>query len=247
MLRVPLIASAFIAGLALFPVSASAQSNDARIGAAAAVRNQVTAARASGEHQPLARGNPIYQNQTVRTGADSVAQLMFSDQTTLSIGQRSEVTLDRYVYDPANRTGGGAGVAMTRGALRFVSGSQDPRNYQVRTPVATIGVRGTIVDILIYEGRMFGILDEGQASFTLEDGTTIDLNRPGQAIEFFADGSASRPFTWRGRYETSFSSATFPLFGNPFADFPGFEGAYDSDDVTNRTDDINSSSSQGSF
>lgn len=245
MTRVMFAAGAFFAGLVLSQHTALAQSNDARIGAAAAVRNEVTAARTSGQHQPLARGNSVYQNQTVRTGADSVAQLLFSDQTTLSIGQRSEVTLDRYVYDPANRSGGGASVAMTRGALRFVSGSQDPRNYQVRTPVATIGVRGTIVDILIYEGRMFGILDEGQASFTLADGTTIDLNRPGQAVEFYAGGGASRPFTWRGRYETSFSSATFPLFGNPFADFPGFEGAYDSDDVSNRTDDINGSYSQG--
>ena len=245
MIRVGLALGAFFAGLVLFPNAAMAQSNDARIGAAAAVRNQVTAARVSGQHQPLTRGNPVYQDQTVRTGADSVAQLLFSDQTTLSIGQRSEVTLDRYVYDPANRTGGGASVSMTRGALRFVSGSQDPRNYQVRTPVATIGVRGTIVDILIYEGRMFGILDEGQASFTLEDGTIIDLSRPGQAIEFYAGGGASRPFTWRGRYETSFSSATFPLFGNPFADFPGFEGAYDTDDPSNRTDDINASSSSG--
>ncbi|MEZ5962085.1 MAG: FecR family protein [Hyphomonadaceae bacterium] len=244
MKRVSLALGALFAGLVLFPQGTSAQSNDARIGAAAAVRNQVTAARASGEPQALARGNPVYQDQTIRTGADSVAQLLFSDQTTLSIGQRSEVVLDRYVYDPAQRTGAGASVSMTRGALRFVSGSQNPRTYDVRTPVATIGVRGTIVDILLYEGRMFGILDEGQASFTLGNGQTIDLNRPGQAIEFFAGGGASRPFTWRGRYETSFSSATFPLFGNPFADFPEFEGAYDTDDVTNRTDDLNTGSSR---
>ena len=124
--------------------------------------------------------------------------------------------------------------------MRFVSGSQDPRNYQVRTPVATIGVRGTIVDLLIFDGRMFGILDEGRVIFTLSNGETIELNRPGQAVEFFSNGSASRPFTWRGRYETSFSSATFPLFGNPFADYPWFEGAYDADDLSNRLDDANS-------
>lgn len=234
--------SALSAALVLFPSGASAQ--DARIGAAAAVRNQVTAARASGQNQPLATGNAIYQNQTISTGANSVAQLLFTDQTTLSIGQRSQVTLDRYVYDPGN-SGGGATVSVARGAMRFVSGSQDPRNYQVRTPVATIGVRGTIVDLLIFDGRMFGILDEGRVIFTLENGREIELNRPGQAIEFFSGGGTSTPFTWRGRYETSYSTATFPLFGNPFGDFPWFEGSADADDPTNRTDDLNLPQSRG--
>jgi hypothetical protein len=237
---------AICASLTLFPMPASAQSADARIGAAAAVRNQVMGARSGGQEGPLAVGNPVYQNQTISTGANSVAQLLFTDQTTLSIGQRSQVTLDRYVYDPGRATGGGATVSMARGAMRFVSGSQDPRNYQVRTPVATIGVRGTIVDLLLMEGRMFAILDEGRAIFTLADGDTIELNRPGTAIEFFSDGSTSRPFTWRGRYETSYSSATFPLFGNPFADFPWQEGAHDADDPTNRADDVTAPFNQGS-
>lgn len=238
---VVLALSALCAALVLFPAAASAQ--DARIGAAAAVRNQVTAARAQGQSQPLATGNAVYQNQTISTGANSVAQLLFTDQTTLSIGQRSQVTLDRYVYDPGN-SGGGATVSVARGAMRFVSGSQDPRNYQVRTPVATIGVRGTIVDLLIFDGRMFGILDEGRVIFTLENGRTIELNHPGQAIEFFSGGGTSTPFTWRGRYETSYSTATFPLFGNPFGDFPWFEGSTDADDASNRTDDLNLSQSR---
>ncbi|WP_395646372.1 FecR domain-containing protein [Terricaulis sp.] len=229
---------AICASVILFPSSASAQSGDTRIGAAAAVRNQVTGARAPGQERPLATGNPVFQNQMISTGANSVAQLLFTDQMTLSIGQRSQVTLDRYVYDPTRTSGGGATVSMARGAMRFVSGTQDPRTYQVRTPIATIGVRGTIVDLLLLDGRMFGILDEGRVIFTLNSGQTVELDRPGQAVEFFSDGSVSRPFTWRGRYETSFSTATFPLFGNPFADFPGFEGAYDADDMTNRTDDI---------
>lgn len=211
---------------------ASAQTGESRIGAAAAVRNQVTA---SG--RPLAAGNPVFQNQVITTGPNSVAQLLFTDQTTLSIGQRSQVTLDRYVYDPGGANNGLA-VSMGSGAMRFVSGAQDPRNYQVRTPVATIGVRGTIIDLLIMNGRMFGILAEGALVFTLANGQTIELTEPGMAVEFFSDGSTSPPFTWRGRYESSYSTATFPLFGNPFAEFPGFEGAYDADDATNRTDDI---------
>jgi hypothetical protein len=223
---------AILLALAMSP-AAFAQT---RIGAAAAVRNQVTASQGAQE-RTLAAGNPVMQNDRIRTGANSVTQLLFADQTTLSVGERSEVVLDRFVYDP-NRSTGDVAVSLTTGALRFVSGRQDPQSYQVRTPVATIGVRGTIVDFLFVNGRMFAILDEGRASFTLPGGRVIDLNEPGLAIEFFADGTTSDPFVWRGRYEEAHGTATFPLFGNPFYETPGFEGAENPDDETNNTDDL---------
>jgi ferric-dicitrate binding protein FerR (iron transport regulator) len=226
--------SAIFSALALCP-SALAQS---RIGVAAAARNEVSATQA-GQERPLATGNPVLQNDHIRTGDNSVTQLLFADQTTLSVGERSEIVLDRFVYDP-NRSTGDVAVSLTTGALRFVSGRQDPRSYQVRTPVATIGVRGTIVDFLYVDGRMFGILDEGQCSFTLPNGQVIELNEPGQAVEFFADGTVSAPFTWRGRYEEAHGTATFPLFGNPFYETPDFEGAPNADDHTNITDEIDS-------
>lgn len=238
------LAFSICVAMALLGSQAAAQTADSRIGAAVAVRNQVTTALGAGQARPLTVGLAVHQNERISTGANSVAQLLFSDQTTLSIGQRSQVTLDRYVYDP-NRSAGDVAVSLGGGAMRFITGSQDPRNYQVRTPVATIGVRGTIVDLLLMDGRMFGILDEGRVIFTLLNGETIELDRPGTAIEFFADGTTSRPFTWRGRYETSFSTATFPLFGNPFADYPWFEGAQDADDATNRTDNLYAPYSQG--
>ena len=154
------------------------------------------------------------------------------------------MTLDRYVYDP-NQSTGDVAVSFTTGAMRFITGAQAPQSYQVRTPVASIGVRGTIVDLLMLDGRMFGILDEGRVIFTLANGQTIELNHPGSAIEFFSNGAASHPFTWRGSYESSLGGATYPLFGNPFADFPWFEGANDADDPTNRTDDLNAPLTQG--
>lgn len=222
---------------------ASALGNDGHIGAAVAVRNQVSGNH-GGQDRPLAVGNPVFQNDRISTGANSVAQLMFTDQTTLSVGPRSQVTLDRYVFDP-NQSAGDVAVSFTTGAMRFITGSQAPQNYQVRTPVASIGVRGTIVDLLMLDGRMFGILDEGRVIFTLPGGQTLELNRPGAAIEFFSNGTTSRPFTWRGSYESSLGGATYPLFGNPFGDFPWFEGANDADDPTNRTDDLNAPQDQG--
>jgi hypothetical protein len=235
-MRRSVIGSGLVCALALMASTATAATGDARIGAAVAVRNQVTGSQ-NGQDHPLATGGAVFANERIATGENSVAQLMFTDQTTLSIAPRSQVTLDRYVYDPSHGAGDVA-VSFSSGAMRFVTGSQDPHNYQVRTPVATIGVRGTIIDLLMIDNRFFVILDEGRMILTLGNGRTIELNDPGKAVEFFSDGSVSKAFTWRGSYESSLGGATFPLFGNPFAEFPGQDGNNDADDPTNRTDDI---------
>jgi hypothetical protein len=104
--------------------------------------------------------------------------------------------------------------------------------------VATIGVRGTIVDFLLIDGRMFAILAEGAALFTLANGDEVTLDQPGKAIEFFSNGAVSAPFTWRGRYEAGLQAASFPLFGNPFAETPWSIGADNGDDAITRTDDL---------
>lgn len=234
--------SALLVGFAVSTPCATAQT---RIGAATAVRNQVTAVLSAQEH-PLAVGNPVYQDETIRTGAESVAQLLFVDQTNLSIGPRSEIRLDRFVYDPAQSTGDVA-VSFTSGALRFISGTQTPNSYSIRTPVAVVGVRGTIVDFLMIERRMIAILVEGATDFTLGDGRVLHLDDPGMALEFFASGRVSRPFRWRGRYESGLEAASFPLFGNPYADTPWREGAENLDDPTNRTDELHARDADCSY
>ena len=118
-MRWPFIAlSAALMALASSP-AAFAQPANARIGTAVAVRNQVTAAQ-TGQERRLAVGNAVFQDDLVRTGADSVAQLLFADQTTLSVGPRSEIRLDRFVYDPS-RSVGDVAVSLTGGSLRFIS------------------------------------------------------------------------------------------------------------------------------
>ena len=67
------------------------------------------------------------------------ADLVLLDNTNLTVGPTSEVLLDKFVYD---RTGSSGSVVLqaTRGAFRFVTGSQDHRAYQVNTPYGSLGV-----------------------------------------------------------------------------------------------------------
>src|SRR5919108_4434180 len=120
---------------------------DSKIGGAPATRNQVQGIL-GGTSRAVSTGSAIFSDETVRTGEASLAQLLFLDQTSLSVEARSEVKLDRFVYNP-DRKSGNVVLQASRGAFRFVSGSQNPSNYTIKTPLATIGVRGTVFNVRI--------------------------------------------------------------------------------------------------
>src|SRR5690349_17885185 len=110
--------------LAVLPVTASAQS----IGSAAAVKPE-----AHGGGATLQTGSSLYSNETVTTGGAGQAELHFNDSTKLSVGPTSTVRLDKFVYDP-NKGVGKVAINATKGAYRFVTGEQDKRSYEIKTP-----------------------------------------------------------------------------------------------------------------
>jgi hypothetical protein len=98
----------------------------------------------------LAPNKDVHANETVKTGNSGQANLQFVDRTQLSVGPMSTVRLDKFVYNPDRGTGTVV-VNATRGAYRFVTGVQDPRSYEIKTPYATLGVRGTVLEVVINE------------------------------------------------------------------------------------------------
>src|SRR5262249_19194930 len=106
------------------------------IGAASTISNRVEGF-VGGAPRPLAVGSEVLQNEVVRTGLQSDAKLIFLDDTNLSVGPASEVSLDRFVYDP-DKSAGAVVVKTTKGIFRFVTGSQRPQNYLINTPIASI-------------------------------------------------------------------------------------------------------------
>lgn len=131
------------ASLAASPVSAQA------VGVNAAVRNKVVIVGAGTKKaRPAVVRERVILNDEVRTAAASQLQILLLDRTTFTVGANARVAVDRFVYDPA-RNSRSTGVSVTRGAFRFMSGRNLRRPsgpVTVRTPVATIGIRGTIFE-----------------------------------------------------------------------------------------------------
>lgn len=210
---------ATVSSLALstvFTLSGASAQGTGKIGVASAVKNRVEGVIGGGT-RPLAVGNDVFARQVVRTGEQSTAQLLFLDETSLSIGPSSEVTLDRFVFDP-NRGSGNVVLNATKGAFRFVSGSQQPSSYQIKTPVATIGVRGTIFDLYIgfnAKKQLIAVIILVSGALTAGNNT---LNKPGQALIYGANGV--QQVTWDSTLFAVVNQNPFPLFGSHWPSDP---------------------------
>lgn len=177
-------------------VIGSGQADAARIGVASVVKNDVNGS-AGGQVRVIQVGSGVFQNEAISTGAASSAQLLFRDETSLTIGASSRVTLDRFVYNPATRTGDVV-VNALQGSFRFVSGSAQPGGYTIKTPVATVGLRGTVVEGYIAgDGSLVLVVVEGSVAATTTDGTTVTL-QAGQFFTVSATGAIGGPSDWTG-------------------------------------------------
>ncbi|MDP7549289.1 MAG: FecR domain-containing protein, partial [Alphaproteobacteria bacterium] len=90
----------------------------------------------------------VFSNEKISTDANSAARLLFLDNSIISIGANSSVTLDKFVFDPSGRTSQVA-LSLSKGVMRFVSGDLSKDRYSIRTPTATMGIRGTILEITV--------------------------------------------------------------------------------------------------
>ena len=110
-----------------------------------------------GERIALEAGEPVFQGDIVETETGGSVKLRFVDETVFSISEDARLALDKMVFDPATSEGESL-FSMLKGGFLFISGQiakTDPSDMQVVTPVATIGIRGTIVTGSVNPGEAF--------------------------------------------------------------------------------------------
>ncbi len=121
----------------------------------------VTAAR-----QPpvaLAKGDTVLVSDVVVTGTASRAQLLMIDGAKIAIRPSSRVVLAEYSYADSATTAGAVVTSaddssvleLVKGGLRTITGAigdQNPEDYEVRTAVGVLGIRGTDFAVLLCSG-----------------------------------------------------------------------------------------------
>ncbi|MCF6274306.1 MAG: FecR domain-containing protein [Robiginitomaculum sp.] len=177
------LASAIATALLLLSVNTYALDE---IGINSAVKGDVMVQ--SGEQiakQALVK-DPIHIGDEVNSFRNSSLQVLLKDQTVFTVGPDCQLTIDKFVYDP-NDSSNGLKATVSKGMFRFMSGNiskSGPQSITIDTPVASMGVRGTMVEGLvgleaIEYARQAGLILPG-TKVDPEGATIFVLRGPGQ-------------------------------------------------------------------
>ena len=131
----------------------------------------------------LKAGDKIYFGDIIKAEDQSKSQILLLDETVITIGSKTSVTLDEFIYDP-NSQEGRITTNIIEGSVKVLSGKiseKNPDNLIVKTPAGSIGTRGTEFQAIVDEDEDVSkvlLIGPGQNN-------TLGL-RPG-AVEVFND------------------------------------------------------------
>lgn len=179
--------------LALGGMPARAAPGDA-IGSAVSVVNLVTAALEEDQRR-LATGDDVRQQELIEVDSDGRSELVLRDDTKLALGPGSRLLLDQFVYDP-DISGGAIVLDLVRGTFRFITGIAAKPAYVIRTPTASITVRGTIFDVYVQaSGLAWLLLIEGAIEVCTENNDCRVHDEPGKLIRI-GSTKVDKPVKW---------------------------------------------------
>jgi hypothetical protein len=165
------------------------------IGAAVRVVNLVTAAFQT-DQRNLAKGDAVRQDELIEVSADGIGEIRLRDNTELALGPGARLKLDQFVYNP-DISGGAIVVNLVHGAFRFITGIAAKPAYVIRTPTASVTVRGTIFDVYVQpSGMSWLLLIEGAVEVCNAQNSCGLLDEPGRLIRITPDGLIGAPLTW---------------------------------------------------
>src|SRR5262245_47701593 len=147
-------------GTLLYCSTSSQAAEPGDIGNAVVIKNLVTAADLQDKRR-LAKGDAVREQELLETQTASHGEFRLADDTKLALGPDARLVLDKFVYDP-NATNKQVVLNFAVGAFRFISSSKDPVGYELKTPTASLGIRGTVFDFYIADkGTMVVLMHKG--------------------------------------------------------------------------------------
>lgn len=124
------------------------------VGRVAEVKGLLTITNKQQYSRVAVKGAPLYEGDNVVSGEEAYAVLAFRDKGRITIQEKTTFNIDKLEFEESQPTEGNAVFELIKGGLRALTGSigdKDKEAYQMNTPVATIGIRGTGFDLVCVE------------------------------------------------------------------------------------------------
>src|SRR5262249_24943503 len=121
-------------------------------GVAAEVRGEVTFIYPNGQRVQASARTPIVLGAPVIAGPGAPVVFLLLDETSFTVGPNSEITIDRFVYDPMSAN---VSLRVLCGNFHWVSGRVDRsqiRAINISTPLMVLGIRGTDLEVTVDPG-----------------------------------------------------------------------------------------------
>lgn len=133
---------------------AEARTGSPIVGRIAQLVGTVTASGRDGKSRTLARGAPLYSEDTIQSAAASHAVLAFRDQSRMTLTPNSTMALENVRFEGADAADGNFSARLIKGTMRAFTGllgKRKPDAVKFNAATATIGIRGTGMDIALGE------------------------------------------------------------------------------------------------
>lgn len=137
----------------------------------------------AGSPRALKKGDSLNQGETISTGAASSVVLRFEDGQIVALTANSRMLINSYSYNKAKPEESNMLLSLFGGGMRAITGligQAKPANVAYRAGNATIGIRGTDLEIGAGGDDLYVIANEGSAEVDLPATTTGSAPLSGQ-------------------------------------------------------------------
>lgn len=145
---------AILLALLVFFLPAKANTTTAAAAGKTIMAKGVVEAKDQQQIRALKRQSPVYQVDLVSTGPDSSSQMRMIDGGLLSLQADTELAIGNYQFNQSGQSD--VNMTLLKGGLRTITGAlpANEKSYQLNTPLATIGVRGTHYEAMLQQGDL---------------------------------------------------------------------------------------------
>lgn len=158
-------------------------------------RGEVIAVSENGAIRNLQRRDSIFNHEIIRTGNNSKVQIRFIDNALLALKANSELKIQTYVFSDKNSEENKVIMDLVTGGFRTLTGKIGKGNkaaYKIHTPAASIGIRGTLYEILLTNDGLLAAVWKGGISIETQQGQfDLGINADFDFAKVSANGAFS--------------------------------------------------------